>query len=406
MIRLRPAKPLVLILVALALPLGVMAETLRGNVLNVTTGKPQPGAEVVLLKLSEGMQEVARARADSKGDFSINVADAAASHLLRVTHQGVNYHRPAPAGTTSVEVQVFDSAPNVEGVSASVNVVRAQANANTLQITEMYGVNNNSSPPRTQMSERAFEVHLPEGAVLQDAMAAGPGGMPVKSAPVPGSEPNRYAFVFPLRPGETRFQVSYTLPYDGKTKTFEHRLFYPYENVAVMLPKSMQFSSSAVPFRPTGEDPSVSILLANAVPATSMSFTFSGTGEFPPDPQEAAQTPGEQPRPGGGLGPPSQQPNPLQKYQWWIFGGIAAALAIGAVVIASRKPAGVPAPDRPVTSAAATIGHEPALLDLVKDELFALETDRAEGRLSDQEYAQQKQALDVVLQRALRRRRS
>ena len=44
------------------------------------------------------------------------------------------------------------------------------------------------------------------------------------------------------------------------------------------------------------------------------------------------------------------------------------------------------------------------LLASLKEELFAVETDRLEGRLNEAEYAEQKAALEVVLRRALARR--
>jgi len=39
----------------------------------------------------------------------------------------------------------------------------------------------------------------------------------------------------------------------------------------------------------------------------------------------------------GGLGPPAEAPEPLQKYRWWILGACAAVLLIGGVSIASRQ---------------------------------------------------------------------
>jgi hypothetical protein len=39
----------------------------------------------------------------------------------------------------------------------------------------------------------------------------------------------------------------------------------------------------------------------------------------------------------------------------------------------------------------------------LKEELFALETDRLQGKVSDAEYGEQKAALEVVLRRALNR---
>src|SRR6202040_2618869 len=44
-------------------------------------------------------------------------------------------------------------------------------------------------------------------------------------------------------------------------------------------------------------------------------------------------------RPGGGLGPPIDAPDPLQKYRWYILGGFAVALVIGGVFVASRQQA-------------------------------------------------------------------
>jgi len=44
-----------------------------------------------------------------------------------------------------------------------------------------------------------------------------------------------------------------------------------------------------------------------------------------------------------------------------------------------------------------------SLLAAMKEELFALETDKLQGRLSESEYVEQKAALEVVLRRALLR---
>jgi hypothetical protein len=68
-------------------------------------------------------------------------------------------------------------------------------------------------------------------------------GKPVKSAPVPESEKNRYSFIFPLRPGITQFQVSYQLPYSGSA-TFDPHSLYPLPHFVASLPKSMDFEAA------------------------------------------------------------------------------------------------------------------------------------------------------------------
>ncbi|MEO6828437.1 MAG: carboxypeptidase regulatory-like domain-containing protein, partial [Acidobacteriaceae bacterium] len=49
------------------------------------------------------------------------------------------------------------------------------------------------------------------------------------------------------------------------------------------------------------------------------------------------------------------------------------------------------------------VDHRAVLLAALKDELFALETDRLEGRVTPEEYERQKGALEIVLKRALAR---
>ena len=109
------------------------------------------------------MEEAARTKTDASGHFSFNLPDAG-PHLIRAIHQGVTYHRMAPPGTTSVELEVYDVAKKVEGVSVTADVMRFQAQGNELQGIRLFAVNNNSQPPRTQMSDQNFEFFLPEGA--------------------------------------------------------------------------------------------------------------------------------------------------------------------------------------------------------------------------------------------------
>ena len=83
------------------------AQTLTGTVKNSTTGKPAAGDDVVLLKLGQGMEEAGRTKTDAKGHFSFKLDDAQSPHLVRAIHQDVTYHRMAPPGTTSVELEVY-----------------------------------------------------------------------------------------------------------------------------------------------------------------------------------------------------------------------------------------------------------------------------------------------------------
>jgi hypothetical protein len=399
-----------------------LGDSITGTVTNKTTNKPAAGDDVVLIRLQQGMQEAARTKTDSRGRFTLEVPDKGI-HLVRVTHDKANYFRPAPEGTQSVEVEVFSAAAKVEGISGEADVMRIQTDESGkgLKVVENFFVKNESKPPRTQFSDRPFEFYLPEGAVVEGSAALGPGGMPVQASPVPLGDANHFAFIFPVRPGETRFQITYHLPYGGNFK-FAPRMVMPTDTVAIMMPKSMTFKAGAsTPYTPVTEETTAQTYVArNVAPSQALDFTVSGTGQLPRD-SRAAATPGSgaagtadasaqagagsaaatDTRPGGGLGTPLDPEgtnDPWAKYKWWILGGLGLVLAVGAGVMlkgSSVRPANV------ATGGTSYTSGSNALLTALKEELFAVETDKLQGRLTEEEYTEQKSALEVVLRRAL-----
>jgi hypothetical protein len=96
--------------------------------------------------------------------------------------------------------------------------------------------------------------------------------------------------------------------------------------------------------------------------------------------------------------------DPWAKYKWWILGGLGLAMAVGAGVMLKNGPAQVVAPAGAGGFATGpVVAGGDSLLAAMKEELFALETDRLQGRLSESQYVEQKAALEVVLRRALLR---
>jgi len=407
----------------LLLPALLSAQSLTGTVTNATTGKPATGDDVVLLSLSQGMQEAGRTTTDASGHFAIKLDDASAPHLVRAIHQGVTYHRMAPPGTTSVEVQVYDVAKKVAGISITADVMRFQAQDNQLQGIRLFAVDNKSNPPRTQMNDQNFEFYLPDGADVDQAMAMTAGGQPINSSAVPQKEKNRYAFIFPLRPGETQFQISFHLPYSGQA-SINPRTLYGAQHFVVMLPKSMQFVPGQGTAFQSMQDPrqpdSVVQVASNTSVGQPLDFTISGTGILSEADQESGNAPsgnasaGRDSRPGGGLGPPIDAPDPLEKYRWYILGGFAIVLAGGAIYIARRSPA-APVPDfapsdvqlpespRGMKPKSKPADRSTLLLEALKEEMFQLEIEHKQGHISQQEYEKAKTALDQTLERAVKR---
>jgi hypothetical protein len=419
------------------------AQTLTGTVKNATTGKPGAGDEVVLLSLGQGMEESGRTQSDAKGHFSFKLDNAQSPHLVRVIHQEVTYHRMAPPGTTSVEVEVYDAGKKIAGIEVVADIMRVQAEQGQLEVMRAFAVENNSKPPRTQMNERNLEFYVPEGAQIIESQAMTANGQPVNSAPVPvDDKKTRYAYLFPLRPGTTQFQLAYQLPYTGSAN-IDPKSIYPLQHFVAILPKTMQFSGApGANFQPMNDpqQPDANVQVASGTNlGQSLAFRISGEGTLQAR-QEGAGEPSaggsaeggsaqSENRPGGGLGPPIDAPDPLHRYQLPILIGVTLALAGGgaftafrqqarARALASSKAGRAAAQDAGLAydeieiPAARGVASQPSkaqaapssmLLEGLKEELFQLEVEHKQGRISQQEYEKSKAALDHTLQRALKR---
>ena len=450
----------VALILTLTLAAWASAETLTGTVNNGTTGKPAAGDDVVLIKLANGMEEAARTKADTKGNFKFTYDDVG-PHLIRAIHQGVTYHRMAPPGTTSVAVDVFDVGKKIEGVSVTADVMRFQVENGQLEVVRLFAVNNESKPPRTQMNDHNFEFYLPEGAKVMQGMAKTANGNPLNSAPVPQAEKGRYAFIFPLRPGETQFQVQYAVPYSGSA-TIDPKALYGMQHFVVMVPKSMKFEAGPGAHFDSMNDPQQTDAIVQVAtetkPGQPLSFKIAGEGVLAASTAPEGSTnggamggqSGGDPRnsgPGGGMGPPIDAPDPLQKYRLWIIGGFALALFGGAYYVTKRQRAALAttsgsgedmeisepvltsrvmrpaAPVQQPARAAAAPSYAPAttpnyappaaatytparpsmLLEALKEELFQLEVEHKQGKITQQEYEKAKAALDGTLERAIKR---
>jgi len=434
-----------LLAAVLTLALAAAAQTLSGTVTNGTTGKPAVGDEVILINLANGMDVGGSTKTDSTGKFSFKLT-VPGPHLIRAVHQGVTYHQMAPPGVNSADVQVYDVATKVTGLSVTADVLRFQADSGTMQGVRLFVVNNASSPAKTQMNDHNFEFYLPPGAKIEQLQARAPNGQPISAEAVPQAEKNRYAIVFPLRPGETQFQVEFTMPYSGEIK-IDPKPLYPAEHLVVVLPKTMQFkaanpSSFQSVQNPSQGDSNVEVA-QQTKPGQPLGFTLKGNGVITESPGETASGAAQQQeqqqaqgrdnrssdnRPGGGLGAPIDAPDALQQYRWPILGGFAVLLAIGGWVVTKRQSAisataasatnsgaassdysaavhprtpTVAAPAASTTSA--PVAKSSMLLAALKEEMFQLEVEKKQGKITPADYEKAKAALDQTLDRALKR---
>lgn len=383
-----------------------VADTVKGVVQNGTMNKPSVGDDITLKRIGNGMEDVAKVKTNAKGQFTFNVPPSPQPYVVWVQHQGVTYTQIAQAGGPPVAVRVFDSSPNVKGIVVAEHalVVQTSSGGNMLNTEEIYTLFNQSQPPQTLTGQHTFEIYLPEGASNIETTVQ-TGKTELKTALVPTSDKNKYAFVFPLRPGQTQFHLLYTTPYTGKLQ-LDPRSDLPTAELLVVTPDSIKFSpsdSTRYQLKPNPQFKNVNFYFAsNVTPQQKVNFEIAGQGEMPRTEQASAQPSAngrEESRPGGGLGVPNERPDPLHNGQWMFLGVLSLFLAAGAIFVytsSSKVPAPAGAPSKGK-------GKSGALLDAMKEEVFQLESDRLQGKISPQDYETAKAALDKTLQRAVQR---
>ena len=125
------------------------------------------------------------------------------------------------------------------------------------------------------------------------------------------------------------------------------------------------------------------------------------------------QPAGRDNRPGGGLGAPIDSNDPLHDYRAVILGVFAVVLVMGGAFVISKSNHQVLAAKAAAAADFWSRGRgrsrhcrataTPLLLEAMKEELFQLEIDRQQGKVSAAEYATAKAALDETIKRALAR---
>src|SRR5260370_22291265 len=410
------------------------AGTVRGTVMNGTTGKAAEGIELILIRLQGGMKEVAHAKSGADGEFTFDHPGLGAQPMLvRAVYHGVNYNHAVPPGTTTAQVDIYEPSKDAKTINVPSHVVIFQPNGATLNVGEEYQIENKSQPPVAYFrSDGTFEFALPEKGQLQQVAAAGPAGMPVVQLPI-NKKNNHYAVAFAFRPGDNSVRYSYTLPYPRNTATVKIPTIYPGGGLVVVAPPSVQISCDG--FAPGRQEQGMNLYGRQDVPAgTLVTVSVSGTAP-PPDASaraEQGQQGGQQGRDaqeGGGEAPGvniQRVPGRLDVLKWPLIAGFVCVFALGALLLA-RKPvvavAGpalaeeeVPAakpkkskssspvasnvPATPTNGAASLAEVDAAIgtsLDGLKERLFRLELRRQAGTISEEEYARERARAEKVL---------
>src|ERR1019366_9517515 len=188
-----------------------------GTVTNQTTGKPQAGATVALYKLATatGLELIDQAKSDAQGNFTINQTPQG-PHLVRTAFDGVTYNHMLPPGqpTTGIALEVYNSSRQPGEAKVAKHMILFEPSAGLVAVSETYLFKNDGKTSWNDPDTGTLKFFLPAGASKPKVDAPAPGGMPLGAPVNKTGKPDVLAVDFAIKPGETRIDVAYTVPYN------------------------------------------------------------------------------------------------------------------------------------------------------------------------------------------------
>jgi hypothetical protein len=190
-----------------------------GTVVNRTTGQPQAGATVGFYKLVNAFQLAEEVKTDARGNFTIDDSpDGAKPNMIRTTYDGVGYIHMLPPGSpaTGLTLEVYNASKQPGAAKVSKHMILFQPSGGQLTVNETYIVENGGKTSWNDPAGGALRFYLPpaaNGKADVNATAADANGMGIPAGMVKSAAPDVYGVNFPIKPGETRIDVDYTVPY-------------------------------------------------------------------------------------------------------------------------------------------------------------------------------------------------
>jgi hypothetical protein len=314
------------LLIASALPL----LGLDGTVLNVTTGKPQAGVEINLVQPSQdGMVPLGNVTSGAQGQFKIDKQIPPGPGLIQATYQGTTYNTIVTPGmpTSGIEVKVYDSTKRAGVAKTLEHLILIEPGLDNIKMSETFVLGNQENVAFNDPGKGSIQFYLPPstGGKAQVVVTA-PGGMPITRPPLKTGNAGIYKIDYPVKPGETRMDVTYTVPAADK---IAGKVVASDTPTHLVTPPTVKLTGDGI--ESAGQEPSTKANIYNLA-GLDYNLLVEGVGTLRQDtPAPAADA-------GDDSGSPKVEIAAARIYSQlgWVLGLALAILAIGGVMLFRR----------------------------------------------------------------------
>jgi len=235
-----------------------MFAAVSGTVINETAGKPQPNTTVTLYKLgSAGPESIESVKSDASGAFTINQNLAPGPHLVQGAYDGVTYNLMLFPGrpSTGLRLAVYDSSTQKGDAKVTTHMILVEPNGTEASVSESVIWTNDGKTTFYDVQAGSFRFALPETLVGKTRVTCthpGSSGVPIERAAEKTGTPGVFKLDFPIKPGETRFDISYTVPLANPGK-LAGKVIHGGGPVRLVAPLGVTFAGDSV--EKLGEEP-------------------------------------------------------------------------------------------------------------------------------------------------------
>jgi hypothetical protein len=327
-----------------------------GTVINQTTGKPAKDATVTLYKLGQaGPEALQSVHTDAEGKFKIDQDVQGGPSNLQATYDGVTYAHVLRPGmpTTGVTLEVYNASKQPGSAKVGQHFLILQPSTGQMVVSEVYMYKNDGKTAYNDPTNGTLKFYLPPAAKgVVKVQARAPNGMPLDQLAQKTGKPDVYKVDFPIKPGETQFEISYMVPYTSPGRFGSKDLAGAPETMLVA-PQGVELKGDGVEF--SRKEPRTQ---AAVYVVSKPSFEVEITGEMQPSEQQQQGGDG-----GGNAGPAIEQVMPKLFHQVdgasgffqkvlavkWILLLTLAILTLGFILLYRQQP--------PVEAAATDSGN-------------------------------------------------
>ena len=272
-------------LLLLALP---ALAAVSGTVVNRTTGQPAPGVAVVLNSMgTNGFEPAAETKSDAQGRFTID-HEVQGPRMVRITFEGVSYFQVLPPGapSTGLSLEVYNSSKQPGAAKVSKHLLAFTPTAQgDLNIQETYLFTNDGKTAWNDPGQGELRFYLPPAAHGKvEVNATAPGGMAVPASLIKTSSPDILAVDFAIKPGETSFDVTYSVPYTAGAP-YEGKVVTKDDNTYLIAPQGVTLVGEGL--QDLGIYPRTQAHIFG-LPGNTYKITVTGAAVAAPEPEAAA----------------------------------------------------------------------------------------------------------------------